>query len=270
MVYNNLDTPEQKAKLAIAVPEMVGHCIDDTFTELDATTMVSPRAEIREAYVDLLERIGSRLTTFRMADDKQIWWQMRLRKCSLDTMMPNLQRLILINVSFVNSLKFLDNLKHLKALALDRIRASPDEYKFQLPRLGDRIESLSLAKNPSLNVYDLVYIVQFFKKLEFLDITGCTPFTCGAVETILVKCPNLTTFLFTPSYSYFSTRQWLDVCEDTFGHVIYSDETYSHLERYRQNLRSLTDEQAYILLDNDFINSGSDDDNDAHQLPDLP
>ena len=227
-----------KVNLAMSCPAMFyASSVPDAFSTVDATALKTEDAKERENYFIVLKEAGKTVSSFRMEGNKDFSWLMVLKKYDFSQLIPNVRELTLVDVPFLGNLSFLERLPKLKSLTLDQIRVNPDDYLHFLPRIADRIESLAIPNNISLNMYDMVYILQYFQKAKYVDVTGCTTLTAGTVGTILTKCPLITTFYFSPRYSVFEARKWMDLVEHEFIYVEFADKVYEHIVDYREDLR---------------------------------
>ena len=175
-------------------------------------------------------------------------WLMTLRKTFIDFMVPmsNLTTLVLSQTAVPYSLAFLiDAPKTLVCLQLDNLPFPATEFITFLKPLGKQLDELALTSNSQLTCYNLVNILQYFWKLDKLDIRFSDYLQPGTVSTILRYCYNLQVFFFSSMFKCRDARAWVDIAECDYEYITFHDEFYDQLKSHKCNIEMGIDRDAY-------------------------
>ena len=212
-----------------------------SFRAIDTTTLDPDRVQDHHSVIDLMKSISGSIEVIRFTESCFFVYLYTLRCPSLISPYPNLKELQLSEISMLFTLDFLtDAPKTLEILKLEGLKNVPARhFVTQVPRLGDQIEELSLARNPHIAHDDLTHILRYCKMITWLNVENTTDMKFQTFGMIVYNCKFLTTFLFSSTYDIDKAEDWNEVLVWRFGYLVFNPDTYEDLIRYRRYLRRM-------------------------------
>ena len=241
-ILSYIDTASQMAlsKVDAAMATCVPLSIN--FRNFYASEMYS----IEDEDYNVIASSGHVIDTFVLQGNDT--WLMTLGKTFSDFMRPmtNLTTLVLSRTCVPTTLYFLPQMpKTLVRLQLDNLAFPATEFIHCLRPLSDQLDELAITSNSQLTCYDLVTILQWYWKLDKLDIRHSEYLRPATVGTILRYCYNLQVFFFTTMFKCSDSRAWVDLAECNYEYITFDDDFYEQLNSHKMFIDMGIDDPSY-------------------------
>ena len=222
MIVNYLPTTRDRLNVALTCRDMY-KAVRDTacLANFNASHLISTRIDHMFGYLSILKNLGVQITRLKFDRNSTFMLMFQAHIPDMSTFLPNLVDLFIRRSGNVHHLHFLKQQRHLKKLTLENVGASPVEFRNALTDMGTQLLKLSLAHNPQISKCDIMQIVKQCDNLEFLDVTGTQPLCPTAVHAIILLCPRLRTFIFTPHDEESDAHTWVEAVQGKYSLVTY-------------------------------------------------
>ena len=248
MIVAYLPTTRDRVHASMISKEMY-LAVKETFalSEFNASELISKDIQDMFSYFRLLKSLGQQLRAFKVESNSTFMTMFQAHAPDVANTMPNLRELIIKRSGNVNYLFFLCELRTLRKLTLDKIAATPSQFKLALLNMGSKLTYLSIGNNDQLSISDIVYIAEQCSNLDFLDVTGTKPLPTTAVRAILLHCPMLRSLLFTPKIDPYNTAQdWMRAIDGSLQYTTYHAPSATRLVDHKKHLEEI---QTWMHID---------------------
>ena len=240
MIVNKLPTTRDRMNAALSCKPLYQAVKETSCLEyFNGSDLISKDMGVMFAYFRVMKNLGNKIQKLKVERNSTFMIMLLAHIPDMAAAFPNLVDLFICRSGNVRYLYFLKDQKHLTKLTLEKIGAPAVEFRRALSEMGQQLHQLSVANNPQLNVSDIMYVVKHCPSLEKLDVTGTTALPTTAVNAILLLCPLLRTFLFTPDNKINDAAAWCEAIEGQYRAVTLSTAMRDTVLDHKKHLNHL-------------------------------
>ena len=238
-LFGYCDTTADKLKLASSSGAMMRAAMVSTaFTVVDLSGLDENRQEHWTSITQLINHIGDQVKWLQFKDKSIYFSFFKYAQDPITAPFPHLEELRLDNIYTCFNLRFLEkDLEYLRRLTLKQVACPSREFVTHIPGIGRQLYELNISENRCLSKDDLMHIMPYCRRLTVLDVTNTAFLTPQAVGYILYHCTKIRKFFFSSRWNMYEAEDWVEVLENRFSHVKFSDETLDNLKEYKRQLR---------------------------------
>ena len=240
LVVQMLPTTRDRLNVALTCHEMFQAVKESNcLAKFNASELISKDVVDMYGYYTLIKKLGAQVLRLKVYKNSMFMIMLQAQIPDFAEYMPNLFEVYIRRSGNVPFLHFLKELGRLQKLTLEMVGAPAVEFRKAICAMGQQLHQLSVAHNRQLTVRDVIYLVKQCPNLETLDVTGTEPLPSSAVHAILLLCPRLRTFLFTPDNRHDEAADWIDAVQGKYNAVTVHCRLHSKVFDHKKHLKEL-------------------------------